>query len=218
MKHALELSKPKLVFVSPYAAKKTVAVCKQLDFVKNVIIIGGKTIDKFTISLEDFLKKYQKVDFEVEELTAKKVDIHDQVALIMCSSGTTGMPKGVLLTQENMMSVLNGYRELFAMTKMLYEQTVIVFNIAPWFHSLGFMSMFMVACSRDSVYVFLPKFDEVAFLKSIEVNISGEAFRTFNDIAFSDLQSQCHHSGSTSDGFFSQESVVLQIRLVKHQR
>lgn len=163
------MSKPKLVFVSPYAAKKTITTCKKLKYVKNVIIIGGKNVDDFAISLDDFIKKYEKIEFKVENFTSKKIDIHDQVALIMCSSGTTGMPKGVLITQENMMSVIHGYRELFIMTKMVFEQTLVILNIAPWFHALGFMSMFMIACSRDSVYVFLPKFEEETFLRSIEV-------------------------------------------------
>ena len=168
--HALELSKPKLVFVSPFAAKKTIATCRKLKFVESVIIIGLKTIDKFAISLDNFVKNSQKISFNIEEHTSKKVDVQDQVALIMCSSGTTGMPKGVMITQLNMMSVLNGYRELFTMTRMVYDETLIILNIAPWFHALGFMSMFMLACSRESIYVFLPRFDEETFLKSIEVH------------------------------------------------
>lgn len=158
------------MFVSPYAAKKTIATCRKLKYVKNVIVIGGQKVDNFAVSLDDFVQKYQKTEFKVEDFTSKKVDIHDQVALIMCSSGTTGMPKGVLITQENMMSVIHGYRELFIMTKMVFEQTLVILNIAPWFHALGFMSMFMVACSRDSIYVFLPRFEEEVFLRSIEVN------------------------------------------------
>jgi 4-coumarate--CoA ligase len=170
--HALELSKPKLVFVSAFAAEKTTLTCRKLKFVQNVVMIGVKTIDNFAISLEDFVKKQEKVSFNVEEFTSKKVDIADQVALIMCSSGTTGMPKGVMITQKNMMSVLLSYRELFTMTRMLFDETLIVLNIAPWFHALGFMSMFMVACSRETVYVFLPKFNEETFLSSIEVKMS----------------------------------------------
>lgn len=172
LKHALDLSKPKLVFCSPYAAKTTLKVCRSLKYVQNVILIEGRKIDDFVISLDDFKKLAEKSNFNVEENVARKVDIKDQVSLIVCSSGTTGMPKGVMITQENIMSVVQGYRDLFVLTKMIYGETLRILNIAPWFHALGFLSMFMIACSRDAIYVFLPKFEERAFLGSIEVSLS----------------------------------------------
>lgn len=55
--------------------------------------------------------------------------------------------------------------------RMVLEDSVRVLNVAPWFHAMGFMSMFLVSCSRDSCYVFLPKFEEEAFLKAIEVSL-----------------------------------------------
>jgi 4-coumarate--CoA ligase len=138
--------------------------------VKKVILIDGKKLDNFAISFNDFKKLAEKSNFNVEENVARKVDIKDQVSLIVCSSGTTGMPKGVMITQMNMMSVIQGYRDIFVLTKMIIGKTNCILNIAPWFHALGFMSMFLVACSRDSIFVFLPKFEEKIFLGSIEVS------------------------------------------------
>lgn len=66
------------------------------------------------------------------------------------------------------MSVVQSYRDLFIMAKMLQEQTLIILNIAPWFHSMGFLSMILSACSRDSTNVFLPKFEDKIFLRCIE--------------------------------------------------
>lgn len=160
------------MFCSPYAAKITLKVCKSLSYVKKVILFDGKKLDNFAISFNDFKKLAEKSDFDVEANVAQKVDIKDQVSLLVCSSGTTGMPKGVMITQMNMMSVIQGYRDLFVITKMMTGKSNCIFNIAPWFHALGFMSMFLVACSRDSIFVFLPKFEEKAFLSSIEVSFS----------------------------------------------
>lgn len=170
LKHAFDLSKPKFVFVSSYAAKRTIATCKKLSYVESVVSLGNTKIDSSTISLAEFVRKNEKKDFNVEKNVSVKVDIKEQVSLIVCSSGTTGLPKGVLLTQENMMSVIQSYRDTFVLMKMIHEQTLVILNIAPWFHALGFMSMFLVACSRDSTFVFLPKFEEEPFLKSIEVS------------------------------------------------
>lgn len=169
MKHSLELSKPKFVFVSEYAAKRTIAACKDLTFVQSVIVIGDKKIDGSAVLLNDFIQKFKNNNFDVEKSVSQKVDIKQQVALIVCSSGTTGQPKGVLITQENIMSVIQGYRDRFILVKMLLGQTIVNLNIAPWFHSLGFITMMLLATSRDAVFVFLPKFEEEVFLRAIQV-------------------------------------------------
>lgn len=172
LKHAFDLSKPSLVFVSAYAAKKTIATCRDLHYVKKVILIDGETVDDFVISMRDLTGKHANLGFDIDERIHSKVDLKDQVALVMCSSGTTGIPKGVMITQQNMISVIQSYRALFTLMKMIHDQTLVIMNIAPWFHALGFMSMFMVSCQSDPIFVFLPKFDEETFLRSIEVRIT----------------------------------------------
>jgi hypothetical protein len=77
------------VFVSKFAAKRTLKVCKSFKFVKQVVLLDGETIGN-AISLKDFKKKYEKSKLDVEEKVNQKVDIKSQVALIVCSSGTTG--------------------------------------------------------------------------------------------------------------------------------
>ncbi|CAO1315847.1 unnamed protein product [Diamesa serratosioi] len=166
--HAFELSKPKYIFVSSYAAKRTIATAKKTNFVKNVVLLDGKTQDSLVISIQDLIKNGKNDAFNVEDHVSQHVDIYDKVALILCSSGTTGMPKGVEITQANMMECLSTYRSVFLLMRLIHQTPAITFNVAPWFHSLGFISMFMMACSHDSVYVFLPKFDEVAFLESVQ--------------------------------------------------
>lgn len=170
LKHALELSKPKFVFASEYAAKRTIAACKDLKFVQGVVVIADKKFGGSAVLLNDFVNEFKNNNFDVEKSASQKVEIKEQVALIVCSSGTTGQPKGVLITQENIMSVIQSYRDLFVLIKMLHGQTITNLNIAPWFHSLGFMSMILVATSRDAVFVFLPKFEEEVFLRAIEVS------------------------------------------------
>ena len=167
----MNISKPKFVFVSPFFAKQISEVCKKLKYVQNVILIEGKEIDTFTLSLTELLKKHEKNDFDVQKQVSKKVDIYNQTALIMCSSGTTGLPKGVMTTQANMMSCLRTYRNDLHYFKEMYDVDVIAFSIAPWFHVLGFMTMYIYASCHTSSYVFLTRFEEKAFFSSVEVNI-----------------------------------------------
>lgn len=169
LKHALDLSKPKFIFVSPYAARKTVAVAKKLKFVRNVILIEGRKIDNFVVSLNGLIRKHEKVEFNVEDFICGEVDTRDQSALIVCSSGTTGLPKGVLITQENMMTTHQTYSAGVKLRKSVQDFSIVGFNVAPWFHVLGFIAMFLFSTSEDAVYIFLPKFDEISFYRSIEV-------------------------------------------------
>lgn len=168
LKHALDLSKPKFVFVSSFAAKRVIEACKKLNYVKSVIVIDGKAVDKSAVALDDLIVKYKNVAFNVEERVAKKVDIGDQVALIFNSSGTTGLPKGVLITHKNIISVIQGMRMRISLYKMLHDRLAINMNVSPWFHALGFMSLVIVTCSRETTLVFLPRFEEELFLRTIE--------------------------------------------------
>lgn len=167
LKHALDLSKPKLVFTSPFTAKLTIEVCKNLKYVEQIILFDKKKLNNRAILLDEFIKKYERKDFNVEEYVARRVD-RDQVAFIANSSGTTGLPKGVLITQENIMSIIQGMRDVYTLSKMMIGQTLITSSVAPWFHSMGFFSMILNACSRDVTFVFLPKFENETFLRCIQ--------------------------------------------------
>lgn len=158
--------------MSSIVVKKAVSVCKQLGYVKNVLLIDGQDNDQYVLSLSALTERQNNVEFSIEDHVSKVVNIHEQVAVIFCSSGTTGQPKGVLITQENILACLQSYRGFVEKMEKLQQKTAIVFNIAPWFHVLGFVSMFMYACSTQTVNVFLPKFDEEVFYQAIEVSFN----------------------------------------------
>jgi long-subunit acyl-CoA synthetase (AMP-forming) len=60
----------------------------------------------------------------------------DTIALIPYSSGTTGMPKGVLLSHANLVTVT---RQIAA--RLRPEPTDTLLAIAPFFHILGFTGL-----------------------------------------------------------------------------
>lgn len=150
-------------------AEKTVRVCKKLKYVENVILIEGKSVDNFTLSLPELVKIHENNDFDVQRSVNQKVDMYDQTALILCSSGTTGLPKGVMTTQANMVSCLRTYRNALNFFKGLHNFEVIALTIAPWFHVLGFVSMYIYASCHSCQYVYLTRFEEKTFFEAIEV-------------------------------------------------
>jgi hypothetical protein len=87
LEHAFKLAPPKFVFTSAFAAGRVVKVAKRVKFVKNVIAIERKKVGSFVLSMRDLIKK---ATGSVEDVIAKPVDIYEKVAVILCSSGTTG--------------------------------------------------------------------------------------------------------------------------------
>lgn len=166
------MSKPKFVFVTPTIAKKVTEVCRQLKFVERVILITTnlKNLNNYVGTLGRLVMTYEKMEFNIEDHVTGEVDLHNQVTAIFSSSGTTGLPKGVEITQENLMSCLQTYKINLKSIEKTHNVGIVSLNIAPWYHVLGFVSMFMFSCSKDRTFVFLTKFDEITFYKAIEQN------------------------------------------------
>jgi acyl-[acyl-carrier-protein]-phospholipid O-acyltransferase/long-chain-fatty-acid--[acyl-carrier-protein] ligase len=57
----------------------------------------------------------------------------DAVAAIIFSSGSTGVPKGVMLTHRNVLTNIESVRALFALTR-----ADVMIGVLPFFHSFGF--------------------------------------------------------------------------------
>ena len=76
----------------------------------------------------------EKNDFDISSYTipAECVSTKEDTAVIMHTSGTTGIPKGVMVTQGNILEAAYGYQEV----QGLDERAVTVLSV-PIFHILG---------------------------------------------------------------------------------
>lgn len=161
--HALNLSKPKILFVSPHSAERVIAVAqKNRHFIEHIFIFGeennfGKNVQLY----EDFISRTSAKNPHSFQIAPTNVDEH--VALIMCSSGTTGLPKGVQLTQKNVMASV----WLLSKLEESFEVPVVVLGVIPWFHAFGCLTLINVICNKLKL-VSLPKFEEGLFLGCIE--------------------------------------------------
>jgi acyl-CoA synthetase (AMP-forming)/AMP-acid ligase II len=89
-------------------------------------------------------------------------DPHD-VALLPCSSGTTGLPKVVMLTHDNLVT---GARQVARALGVTAADTTLA--VAPWFHSLGLTAELLVPLASGATVVSLPRFEPAAFLDALE--------------------------------------------------
>lgn len=98
--HAVQLTRPKVVFVSAECYAVVSKEVERCGFVQNVIsldAIPAKGSPK-TISYGDFIGNGIASQFY-----CKPQDVSAKVALILFSSGTTGLPKGVEITEKNIL-------------------------------------------------------------------------------------------------------------------
>uniref|UniRef100_A0A182RE74 Luciferin 4-monooxygenase n=1 Tax=Anopheles funestus TaxID=62324 RepID=A0A182RE74_ANOFN len=161
--HALNLSKPKILFVSPYSAERVIAVArKNRHYIEHIFLFGDENPFGPDVTLyDDFLSRTSAINPYC--FHSEPTNLEEQVALIMCSSGTTGLPKGVQLTHRNIMASVS----LLTMMEASIEGPVVVLSVIPWFHAFGCLTLINVICNKLKL-VFLPKFEEGLFLSCIE--------------------------------------------------
>lgn len=89
MTHAFNLSKPKIIFTSPFAAEKATHVAQSLNFVQKLVLFDTENPFGSAVTLfNDFLSRAAPSPF-----SPMPVNKSNAVSIILCSSGTTGLPK-----------------------------------------------------------------------------------------------------------------------------
>ncbi|KAG4067360.1 hypothetical protein HA402_000351 [Bradysia odoriphaga] len=165
IEHAFSLSKPKIVFASPATIDKILRVTAKHSSIEAVVVFGerNEVNDDTVIDFKTFCCNANAArNFECQPQ-----DVLENVSLILLSSGTTGQPKGVMITQYNIMV---GLHQHFQQTSLLEDEHVshpIYMGIIPWFHAFGSHSLVGIMINKATL-VFLPKFEEVSFLRCIE--------------------------------------------------
>ena len=85
------------------------------------------------------------------------------VALLPYSSGTTGLPKGVMLTHANLVTSVRQVRRGLPATG---RDTLLA--VVPFFHIMGFMLTLAVPLASGAAVVTMPRFDLERFLALIQ--------------------------------------------------
>ncbi|QKJ18885.1 AMP-binding protein [Microbacterium hominis] len=91
------------------------------------------------------------------------IDPATHLAVLPYSSGTTGIPKGVMLTHTNLVANVEQCRDVIDLTR---DDRVLA--VLPFFHIYGMTVLLNLALQRRASMVTMPKFDLVEFLRSIQ--------------------------------------------------
>ena len=93
---------------------------------------------------------------------AVSIDPANDIVVLPYSSGTTGLPKGVMLTHRNLVAQLN---QIDAIESV---QTPALLGVLPFFHIYGMVILVMHGLMRGSTIVTMPRFEFEPFLKVLQ--------------------------------------------------
>ena len=133
---------------------------KRFPCLKNVVFMGPEKF-RGLYSTPELLLLGQHVDFEIIKKIENEVTPHDVVNM-QYTSGTTGFPKGVMLTSHNIIN--NGYS---IGESMRYTSKERVCLPVPLFHCFGIVLGVMAILSHGATHVLLESFDPLVALASI---------------------------------------------------
>ncbi|XP_068900570.1 luciferin 4-monooxygenase-like [Tenebrio molitor] len=155
------LSKPTVVFCTDKSQKNVLKVVNEFTFVKTIISFDDAVDQENEIlQYSDLIKN--SVSFQVEE----DVDLEDQVALILNSSGTTGLPKGVMFTYKmlrtNLVHARSGDPDVLYM-----KQKEVVPAVLPMLHVYGVVITNAALFSGATLAIF-DHFEPTIFLQTIQ--------------------------------------------------
>ena len=138
-----------------------VLITKNLPLLKNVIYIGGKDVTPGMLTFSALMKAGEKItEAELDERINSLAD--DDVINMQYTSGTTGFPKGVMLTHHNIVNNARMVGDVMGMT----EKDSLLIQV-PLFHCFGCVMSTLNCIYHGSTMVILEYFDALKALHFI---------------------------------------------------
>lgn len=140
-----------------------------LPFPKNIVYpflqrrqygFSVKVEDTDTVHRWKTLLKKGKPEYKEIE-----IDPVNDLALLQYTGGTTGQPKGVMLTHHNLVANVQMCEAWLYKTE---RGTEIVLGVLPFFHVYGMTTVMNMAIMQGSKMILLPKFEPEEVLKTID--------------------------------------------------
>ncbi|WP_330999326.1 AMP-binding protein [Rossellomorea arthrocnemi] len=102
---------------------------------------------------------------EKVEVTPEDFDFEHDLALLQYTGGTTGFPKGVMLTHKNLVANASMCDAWLYKCKKGEERML---GILPFFHVYGMTAVLILSVMQGYKMILLPKFDPETTLKTIQ--------------------------------------------------
>ena len=142
-------------------AKMLITTASLVDKARVAIAESGRAIELITTDEAPGLPSLASIGRDADPPTVN-IDPATDVAVLPYSSGTTGLPKGVMLTHRNL--VVN----LLQTEAMEKSGPHALIAVLPFFHIYGLMVILNFGLRSGTTVVTLPRFEIEPFLKALQ--------------------------------------------------
>ncbi|CAG9818024.1 unnamed protein product [Phaedon cochleariae] len=141
-------------------------ILPQHPHIQKLVLFGNEQVrSENVVRYQDIVNGADSEEVD-EEYSVTSLDPKEAVATILCSSGTTGMPKGVMCTHDSMTAYIDISRNIMGDIVDNDDPSDAMMGLIPFFHSFGFMLMFLNLL-RGKTMVVLGKFKPKIFLDAV---------------------------------------------------
>ncbi|KAK9722862.1 AMP-binding enzyme [Popillia japonica] len=162
IKRQFENAGVKMIMTIPLLLEVAVTLGKYLPGYKTTVCIGGD--DDITNNVNGF-QSLLMADYQSD---LPGINPHE-MAILPYSSGTTGLPKGVMLSHRNLVANLVQLKHPALLKETDMEETQeVALTVLPFFHIYGFNGILNV-CLKEGIHlVTIPKFTPEDYVKALE--------------------------------------------------
>lgn len=147
---------------------RKLVICKMsriLAFPKNLLFAIAKRKARAIIPDDDRHVPFDSLLVEPEVARLPEVDPRHDIAVLLYTGGTTGEPKGVCLTHDNLYAnTLQGARTLTTVGR----GTERVLAVIPFFHAFGMTAVMNTSIALGAEMILLPRFELKELLRTID--------------------------------------------------
>ena len=153
--YVLEDSNPDIIMCSNETEKNILEAISNYNFKDNIKVLN---VDNFKIDNEK-MKKIANSKFELRNPEG------NQTAATLYTSGTTGSPKGVMLTYNNLMTEMEGIYE-----KGIFDHRDQILALLPFHHVLPLTATVLLMLRYQTSIVFVRKIASKEIFEALEKN------------------------------------------------
>ncbi|TAK99401.1 MAG: long-chain fatty acid--CoA ligase [Rhodospirillaceae bacterium] len=149
-------------------AVKSLIVCSMADalpFVTGVLMRLFKGSDLAAVDNDPRHIRFRDLVANDGKYTPVAIDPHNDVALLQYTGGTTGEPKGAMLTHANVSANVRQVSAWYATPELGHEKFLAAL---PFFHVFAMTVAMLVAFEYGAEIIMMPRFDLKECLKNID--------------------------------------------------
>ncbi|KAF5292802.1 hypothetical protein FQA39_LY13847 [Lamprigera yunnana] len=161
------ITKPKLIFCSKKVLSKIQDIKNKVSYIEKIIVLDGEDDTEYAETFNNFISCRSDVVLDPDNCKTVNYDRNEHIELILLSSSTTGLPKGVTLTDTNILTKSTHSKHRLFGTDLHIKDGGSVVNFLPLFHTFGLFTILNYVTFGIHV-VQIQVFKEELLLRSIE--------------------------------------------------